>query len=182
MNIFYVDKCPIKAAQHLVDNHVNKMVLESAQLLANCYSLERLAEKDCPRTQKGNTRKHSYYNHPCSKWVRKDFHNWYWLVMHALSLEQERIYRGFNPHFSGQFICWCVDNPPNLPCKIQTFPALAIDEKFKGSDPVQSYRDYYNFNKRYQTTLPKVWTRRGQPSWWLTDERAKINARLFKEK
>ena len=33
MNIFYVDKDPVKAAKMLLDKHVVKMILESAQML-----------------------------------------------------------------------------------------------------------------------------------------------------
>ena len=32
MNIFFIDKCPIKSAQQLCDKHVVKMVLETAQM------------------------------------------------------------------------------------------------------------------------------------------------------
>jgi len=33
MNIFYLDKDPVKAAQYSCDKHVVKMILESAQML-----------------------------------------------------------------------------------------------------------------------------------------------------
>ena len=32
MNLFFIDKCPIKSAQQLCDKHVVKMVLETAQM------------------------------------------------------------------------------------------------------------------------------------------------------
>jgi hypothetical protein len=68
VNIFYVDKNPMLAAQALVDQHVNKQVSETAQELSNCYTLEQLADPSCPRTKKGTPRKHSYPHHPCCKW------------------------------------------------------------------------------------------------------------------
>ena len=37
MNIFYVDKDPMIAAQMMCDKHVVKMILESAQLLSTAH-------------------------------------------------------------------------------------------------------------------------------------------------
>lgn len=169
MNIFYVDDNPILAAQALVDQHVNKMVSETAQILSNCYSLERMAMADCPRTQKGTPRKHSYPHHPCCKWVQYSMENWEWLFTHGLGLEMERLYRGMEPHFSADFIKWSVDNPPNLPNVPMTPPAQAFgkgNEHLRGDDPVVAYRRYYNEVKWSQENLKKVWTKRKPPVWW----------------
>ena len=38
MNIFYLHKDPVVAAQMSCDKHVVKMILESAQLLCTCHS------------------------------------------------------------------------------------------------------------------------------------------------
>ena len=169
MNIFFVDQDPVKAAQALVDQHANKQVVESCQMLANCYSLEELASNDCPKTKKGNDRKYSYFNHPCSIWTRKTINNFNWLLNHSIALEEERMYRGFNPHFSISFIEWCVNNPPDLTNAELTPPAQAFGEwdYLRGDDPVEAYRRYYNIAKRQQETLKKVWTRRRAPDWWI---------------
>lgn len=172
MNIFFVDESPAVAAQCLVDAHCNKMVTEIAQILSNCYTLERLAEPDVPRTQKGTARKHSYPHHPCCKWVQESYDNWEWTVAHGLCLEMERLYRGFNPSFSVDFIKWCVKNRPAYQEKEMTPPAQAFGvewECLRGDDPVEAYRRYYNVAKRKQSTLKKVWTRRGAPDWWWTN-------------
>jgi hypothetical protein len=60
MNIFATDSNPIIAARNLCDKHINKMIVESAQMLANGFSLERLAQDDVPRNQKGQPRTHGY--------------------------------------------------------------------------------------------------------------------------
>ena len=169
MNIFFVHRDPSIAARYLVNQHCNKMVVESCQMLANCYSKERLAESDCPRTSGGNPRKYSYFNHPCSIWVRNSIKNWKWLIDHVFALESERLYRKFNPHFSVPFMQWCSDNPPDLPNIAMTEPALAMDDFVKHSDPVIAYRQYYNVCKREQDTLKKNWGSRGKPNWWLND-------------
>ena len=37
MNVFYVDKHPVKAAEQMCDKHIVKMILESAQLLCTSH-------------------------------------------------------------------------------------------------------------------------------------------------
>jgi hypothetical protein len=164
MNIFYVDANPLLAAQALCNKHVNKMIVETAQILSNCYSLERMAEPDCPRTQAGSPRKHSYPHHPCCKWVQKSFENWQWLVAHGLSLEMERLYRGFEPHFSVEFIKWCGNNKPVFIESDFTMPPQAMPDEYKMENPVEAYRRYYNEYKR--NTIQMKWTRRNPPEWW----------------
>ena len=39
MNIFYISEDPVQAAQWMVDKHVVKMILESAQLLSTAHRL-----------------------------------------------------------------------------------------------------------------------------------------------
>ena len=169
MNIFFVDENPIQAAQCLVDQHVNKMVTETAQILSNCYSLEELAHPDCPCTATGNPRKHSYPHHPCCKWVQKSYHNFFWTLQHGLALEMERLYRGFNPSLSAEFIMWCADNKPKFKVSEMTPPAQAFGvewEYLRQENTVEAYRSYYNVAKRAQPTLIKKWTVRGAPNWW----------------
>ena len=40
MNVFYVDKHPVKAAEQMCDKHIVKMILESAQLLCTCHRVQ----------------------------------------------------------------------------------------------------------------------------------------------
>jgi hypothetical protein len=39
MNIFYVHKDPVKSAKMLIDKHVCKMIIESAQMLSTAHRL-----------------------------------------------------------------------------------------------------------------------------------------------
>lgn len=167
MNIFFVDEDPVLAAQSLVDQHVNKMVTETAQVLSNGYTLDRLSKDDVPTTKSGRSRKHSYPHHGCCKWAVFSKENWLWVVNHGLALEDERIYRGMNPHFSAIFIRWCANNTPNFDRYSFSIPYLAMPEERRCNDPVKSYRDYYNIEKYRQSTLKKKWTRRQPPKWWI---------------
>jgi hypothetical protein len=164
MNIFAIDQNPEIAARHLVDRHVGKLVLESNQILTNCFSDNQLARSDCPRTQVGTIRKHSYPHHPCCKWVQESKSNMRWLISHALELDRERMAR-FNKnkeHFSLAFIKWCAINinDSRVPEGGLTPFCQAMPEEFKNKDAIIAYRNYYKFGKVH---LHK-WTR-NKPNW-----------------
>lgn len=57
MNIFVTDSNPTQAARNLCEKHIGgKMLVESAQMLANCFSLDDLV--NAPKTKTGNVRKY----------------------------------------------------------------------------------------------------------------------------
>lgn len=147
----------------MVDDHVKggKMIVESAQMLANTYSREQLSHSSCPRTQTGNIRKYSYYNHPSSIWVRQSIDHFQWLVIHALGMGQERKFRTGEGHFSLDFVRWCVYNGPDLPKNGFVDPPLCMPDNCKVGDAVISYRAYYCLEKRHLWQ----WTNRPIPEW-----------------
>ena len=51
MNIFYISECPVQAAEWMVDKHVVKMILESAQLLSTAH---RVLDGEQKTVQKSN--------------------------------------------------------------------------------------------------------------------------------
>ena len=65
MNIFYLDKDPVKAAKLQYNKHVVKMILESAQMLStahHCHGLDYETE--------WVPYKKAHVNHPSTRWVR----------------------------------------------------------------------------------------------------------------
>ena len=66
MNIFYLDRNPIVAAQMMCDKHVVKMILESAQMLSTAH---RVLDGDTYADLVG-LYKIAHKNHPSSVWVR----------------------------------------------------------------------------------------------------------------
>src|SRR5210317_1125408 len=68
MNIFYLDSDPEVCASYHCDKHVVKMIVESCQMLSNA-----LPKDEAPYRR-------THYNHPCSKWVRESWNNWWWLA------------------------------------------------------------------------------------------------------
>lgn len=173
MNIFVTDEDPYEAAKSLCDKHVSKMVVETAQMLANCFTLETLASPDCPRTQKGDARKHGYANHPCTVWTTKSKSNMMWLIRHGIAMAREKKYRTDKEHFSGQFIHWCLLNihRADVPAGPLTEFAIAINQdqkcrthpEFEKLSVVDKYREYYNYDKSYMAK----WTKREQPEWYV---------------
>lgn len=180
MNIFVLDSNPIIAARHNNDQHCTKIVLEIAQMLACAFPLERLAQKDVPRNQKGEARSHSYFNHPVTKWVRESKDNFHWAIIHAFALDSERRIRNAlkntKHHFSLPFIEWCFNhaNEVNFPKNQLTPFAVAISEINKNKktpnlsypiikkynlNPIIAYRLYYKLDKPFAT-----W-KRNRPYW-----------------
>lgn len=164
MNIFAIDRDPNIAAIHLVDLHTVKMVLESAQMLANCFTPTQLADPGCPRTSTGTVRKYCHFNHPCSKWVRKSKDNMRWLIAHALQMDKERMVRfnSPNPHFAVSFIYWVRDNMDNstTPSGAITEFAQAMPDEYKCEDSIEAYRNLYKYGKVHLHS----W-KRNKPEW-----------------
>ena len=174
MNIFATDENPIIAARNLCDKHINKMIVESAQMLANGFSLERLAQDDVPRNQKGEPRTHGYPKHPCTLWTYETTGNMDWLCSHALEMGNERRYRWPDraKHFSLDFISWCRDNIYDslAPVGELTDFAVAISEdmncrkrveNFNDLSSIDKYRFYYKHDKEFAE-----WTKRTRPNWY----------------
>jgi hypothetical protein len=170
MNIFVLDSDPIKAARMMCDKHIqSKMIVESGQMLAYCFTPEQLERPDCPKAATGLPRKQAkrHRNHPCSKWVIESKANMEWLIEHALEMCNERMWRWSDSkeHFTRQFIEWCKENKKDswVPAGNLTPFAVAISEsmncrKIAGFDnlsTVEKYKLYYKHDKPFAK-----WTKR----------------------
>lgn len=143
MNIFILDNNPALAAQAHADIHVNKMILESAQMLCTVY---------------GGPYRPTHKNHPCTLWVAKSEANAAWLkeLAYYLNEEAKLRYGKSTDHKSWEVIA-------ALPIKdrgVITPFAQAMPEELRSADAVQSYRAYYR-------TKPKIhWEYTEPPEWW----------------
>jgi hypothetical protein len=163
MNIFVLDDDPKKAAHLMCDKHIrSKMIIESGQMLAYCFTQEQLEQPDCPRTATGQPRKQAkrHRNHPCSKWVVESKSNMKWLIDHALGMCEERLRRWpGKEHFTKSFIKWCDDNISlsHIPDGELTSFAVAISDtmncrKVKGFESlstIEKYKLYYKLDKPF---------------------------------
>lgn len=175
MNLFILDPDPKIAAQYYQDLHVNKIIIEGSQMLAVAYSLDRLAENDVPRTQKGTPRKHAYNKHPMTLWVTENLSNFNWTLDHIYTLCDEYEYRfDKTRHFTRDFIDWCAKNSPNLPNEPKTMQPQCFGKSFPQciveNDPVTGYQNYYNIAKRSfkfgNKTKNATWTKRPIPPFF----------------
>jgi len=173
MNIFCLSEDPTEAAQMQCDKHVAKMCVEYSQLLATCFSLSRLAEDDCPRTQSGNPRKHFNPKHPSSIWTRLSKSNMRWLIRHATALFDEFELRFNKKHFCRDFLSWVILNIYDADVeegKLTDF-SIAIsqdslcrqDFRFDFASSVDKYRLYYIHDKKAFAKWNKG---RSAPQWY----------------
>ncbi len=153
MNIFAIDRNPVEAARAQHDQHVVKMVLETAQILCTVAHGLGVAVKYKP------THKH----HPCTLWASETAANASWLYLHGLALAEEYARRFGRVHASHQVI---LDVGPHLLVLLPSGPltpfAQAMPAEFQDPrDPVEAYRRYYRGAK-----LAKArYTRAERPAW-----------------
>lgn len=97
MNIFYLDRNITKCAQAHCDKHVNKMILEGAQLLASAHHLTNPEASTIP-----NMYRLTHKNHPDAIWVRSSINHYLYLMdlMEALNAEAQYRYKHSKTHVS----------------------------------------------------------------------------------
>lgn len=177
MNIFYVDEDPATAAKCLVDKHVVKMILESAQLLSTAHRILDGVEYE-GKSQSGRKarrwilddgREHIIYtathiNHPSAIWCRQSIANYNWLYDHfnALMCEYTHRYGKFHKCY-GEISAMLLEPPQNLKESNWSTMPSAMPEEFINdkNTPLTNYRNYYRIGK---SNLHK-WTKREPPEW-----------------
>lgn len=159
MNIFYLSENPTLAAQAHSDQHIPKMVVETAQLLSTAHHAHNSVRAD-------DVYRATHTNHPCSLWVRASSGNYDWTfgLLNAL-LDEYRIRFG-RTHKTTERLGALAHNPvPRAPF---TTPALAMPDQYKSEDPVAAYRAYYQAEKmNFARKGAASWARspRGKPVW-----------------
>ena len=167
MNIFYVDKDPVKAAEMMCDKHIIKMILESAQML--CTAKRVLDGKEYFDTTKNGRKikrwrldnpneeatiyKAGWLGHPSTQWVLKSAYNYVWLYQHMMALNEEYKLRWQKDkdHVSITKLGQLLSVPP-VNARVDVIgtdatPAMPDHCKIPG-DSVASYRKYYILEKR----------------------------------
>lgn len=154
MNIFVLDLDIRACACYHADQHVVKMILESAQMLCTVVNL-------------GGGRspyKSTHPQHPCTQWAGASLANWLWLQRLALALNDEYRYR-YRRDFDHKSAAVVRDlEPPPLADLGLTEFAQAMPEAYRvPGDAVQAYRRFYLGEKAHFAT----WTRRRTPRWFV---------------
>jgi hypothetical protein len=161
MNIFYLDKCPEKAARLQYNKHVVKMILESAQMLCTAHHCIMGEDADVPY-------KAAHRNHPSTVWARKSGENYTWLYRHMMELGREYEKRYGKKHLS---IIKCEDPLSILPGGILetglTKMPQCMPDEYKDECSIQAYWNYYIGEKHVVANLKteKLYDRRPKETY-----------------
>jgi hypothetical protein len=189
MNIFYLSKDPVESAQMMLDKHVVKMILETAQLLSTAHRVLDGTETITAGWVdefgiKHKKKKHwvlddnrdsilyraTHINHPSAIWCRNSVENYNWLVDHFFALDAEYRYRyeKTQSHASIIKMGYELQSPPfNLKqTDFTEMPCCMPDHLVIAGDPVASYRSYYIHEKMYI----KKYTKRPPPEWFVAQQ------------
>lgn len=158
MNIFVTDPDPIKSAINLDALRVNKMIIESAALLANAMAHYGAKVQDLPiAISTGQPYKTTaWQNHPCCLWVKASKSNYLWLLshMHAL-IDVKQIHTGV--------LHSAYANIPRLHRGANLIPDGPLTE-FVNCTPYKSMGDVI---MAYKITLSEKWRNDKRPPKWL---------------
>jgi len=156
MNIFYLDHDPYVIPPMMVDRHITKMILESAQMLSTAHRIVDNADNDV-------LYKATHVNHPSTKWIRESKANYNWLYNHFCYLGMEYKFRYSKTHKSISRLSDVLRfAPKNLAdIGLTKIPCAMPQEYIISEDSVVNYRNYYIKGKSH---LHK-WTKRTPPEW-----------------
>lgn len=162
MNIFVTSPCPIESAKALDNKRVNKMLLESAQMLASALITHHAPIECMPMTQAGAPYKISHLNHPCSIWARTNRENFLWLLKHAKGLSDEYTKAYGKKHWVSQFLDRIEVGSKFIPeGKLSDFANCSL---YKNGDVVSQYRQTMQ-EKWAVDKRPPDWKNRSKPVW-----------------
>ena len=161
MNIFVLDNNPIVSARMMCDKHIPKMVLESAQMMAQALRRHGATDDMMPLTKSGTPYKGGHKHHPCTLWVGDSRMNYIWLSRHAGALCKEYTKRYDKVHA-------CESPIKNMSALYhiiedawQTPFAQAMPDEYRDINAVKAYQAYY-----HSKTFAKWEKGTPAPDWW----------------
>lgn len=152
MNIFVSSPSPMASAIALDDKRVNKMILESAQMLSTAMIFNG---SHGPYRQ-------THVNHPCSIWTRTNRANYNWLIEHMVELSKEFEYRRYKIHASSLLIPQLIRGAASIPDGNMT--PFVNASRFKDREVHEAYR-LTLIDKWSNDKLTPKWTNRDRPQW-----------------
>jgi hypothetical protein len=182
MNIFAIESSPIDCAKSMVDKHVVKMILETAQLLSTAHRIldgqmvegkkmvagslpvrwRKFKKWKLPDEREDILYSATHINHPSAVWCRLSNNNYNWLYAHFLALLDEYTFRYGKVHKCASLVDALRSPPHNIAVGYLTPVTPAMPEEYKVSgNTVESYRNYYRVAKARM----HKWTKREPPAW-----------------
>ncbi len=154
MNIFILDTDVRVCARFHADQHVVKMILESAQMLCTVLHEHGVQAPYRP----------THRSHPCTLWAGRSLANWLWLRRLALALNREFRYRfrKDRDHASARVVAG-LPRPPLRDEGLTPFAQALPDVYRVPGDAVKAYRAFYIGEKARFVR----WTRRRPPAWYV---------------
>jgi hypothetical protein len=156
MNVFYLDPNPRTCAKYHCDKHVNKMILETAQLLSTAHRMT-----DSPYADQ--CYKIAHKNHPSAIWARSSVDHYSWLFELFRELTNEFNRRKGTVHASWTKLKSVLSHTPDLPLAGFTPPPQCMDDEYKQDDTVEAYRAYYRGGK---ADIARWDWDNNTPDWW----------------
>ncbi|MFC4990176.1 hypothetical protein [Saliphagus infecundisoli] len=156
MNVFWLDEDPRLAARYHCDEHVNKLLLEAAQVLCTA-ARENGADADFLYAP-------THTGHPVTRCASESRANWLRLRAHAEALNAEFVerYDKDSDHASWEVIARIDDAGIDFPGEEPTArPQAMPDEYRREGDTVSAYRAYYAGEKADWAT----WAHTEEPPW-----------------
>lgn len=156
MNVFWLDDDPREAARYHCDKHVNKMLLEAAQLL--CTAARQYGHDEAFLYASTHT------SHPMADWAARSRANWDRLYEFARALNEEFMdrYDHDEPHASWEMLARIDRDSLRVPAGEATEPPQCMPEEYKRpGDPVAAYRTYYA-NDKWDWA---EWNHTSEPAW-----------------
>jgi len=179
MNIFYIEENPADIAKSLIDRHVVKMILESAQMLSTAHRLLDgvktggnkpkflLAGEEYDLTNCSILNPVCYQvahpSHPSTVWTMKCKENYDWHFQLFVEMVKEYTCRYGKEHSCERLIPFLRNAPKNIKSGVFTPPTPAMPDKYISKDVLQSYRDYYA-NEKWRFAR---WKYRAIPQWFV---------------
>lgn len=152
MNIFVVSKDPVACARALDDKRLNKMIVESCQILSTALHLRGHGSAEIYKP--------AHVRHPVVLWTAEDARHYAWLYRHLTALFEERIFRTDKAeHLSRRLL-------PLLGRHVETQvpPSSFVNcTPFKDIDDVHLAYRMTLCAKWRQDVRPPIWSKRGPP-------------------
>ena len=164
MNLFVTHEDPFIASTHLDDVRLNKMILESCQMLLTALANNGLDKNSMPLTKSGTVFKtNGFKRHPVTVWTGQNLSNLEWHLSYLKGMLQEYVYR-FNKIHSLAHVVPFVENNSHViaPGELTKFQNSS---EFKDvEDTVEAYR--MGMNAKWLRDVIKVkWSKRQPPEW-----------------
>jgi len=158
MNIFVISKNPKENAMILDDLRLNKMILETAQLLSTTYR-ELWGEVE-------GLYKSTHKNHPCTIWTREKQINFKWLYSYFVELHNEFKFRKERAdHASFRKLNHIFKQKADkIEGDISNVEFTFNCTEYKDLPVFESYK-YQLIHKWKNDIKQPTWQNRGQPLW-----------------